>query len=98
MNDPLNTYNDELAAELTISNQLGLHARSAAKLVQLIQQYQVDVDIVKNGSIADAKSILSLLTLECPRGTVVQVRVRGEDAQKALAAITMLINNKFGEE
>ena len=88
----------EHSIELTISNRLGLHARAAARLVAIAEQYEADVAMEKNGETADAKSILSLLALECPLGTKVVVRVSGADAKSALAAITELIENKFGEE
>ena len=84
--------------ELTISNRLGLHARAAARLVQLAQQYQSEITLEKEGEAVDAKSVLSLLALECPFGTRVSVRAVGEDAMSAVNAIVDLINEKFGEE
>ncbi len=84
--------------ELTIRNKLGLHARAAAKIVQTSNQFQSRISIIKNGREADAKSMLDILTLSCPRGTRIELRAEGKDAAEALAALGVLFDNKFGEE
>lgn len=83
---------------MTIGNRLGLHARAAARLVEVAQQFQSEVTMEKNGRAADAKSVVCLLTLECPLGTRVTVRAQGEDAEPAVTAVAELIESKFGEE
>lgn len=88
----------EHSRELTICNRLGLHARAAARLVQLAEEFQSDVYLEKNDELVKADSILSLLTLECPMGTKVVVRAQGNDALSAVEAIANLVENKFGEE
>ena len=88
----------EVATELVIANRLGLHARAAARLVQVTDRFQAEVVMEKDGEVADAKSVLSLLTLECPMGTRVVVRASGHDSGAALEAVVELIHNKFGEE
>lgn len=82
----------------TISNKLGLHARAAAKLVQITNQFQSRIRLLKNGQEADAKSILGILTLSCPQGTQIEVHAEGNDAAEAVKAMALLIENKFGEE
>jgi phosphotransferase system HPr (HPr) family protein len=82
----------------TISNKLGLHARAAAKLVQITNQFQSRIRLLKNGQEADAKSILGILTLSCPQGTQIEVHAEGEDAAEAVKALALLIENNFGEE
>ena len=84
--------------EFTIRNKLGLHARAAAKIVQTSSQFKSRIRIVKNGREADAKSMLDILTLSCPRGTRIELRAEGKDAAEALAALAVLFNNNFGEE
>lgn len=84
--------------ELTIRNKLGLHARAAAKIVQTSNQFQSNIRIIKNGREADAKSMLDILTLSCPRGTRIELRAEGKDAADALTALAVLFDNKFGEE
>lgn len=82
----------------TIANKLGLHARAAAKLVQITNQFQSRIRLLKNGQEADAKSILGILTLSCPQGTQIEVHAEGEDAAEAVKALALLIENNFGEE
>ena len=84
--------------EFTIRNKLGLHARAAAKIVQTSSQFQSRICIIKNGREADAKSMLDILTLSCPRGTRIELLAEGKDAAEALAALAVLFDNKFGEE
>ncbi len=82
----------------TVHNKLGLHARAAAKIVQISNQFQSRICIIKNGREADAKSMLDILTLSCPRGTRLEVCAEGDDAAEALAALAVLFDNKFGED
>ncbi len=87
-----------LRREFTIRNKLGLHARAASKIVQTSNQFESRIRIIKNGREADAKSMLGILTLCCPQGTRVEVWVEGKDAAEALTALTVLFDDKFGEE
>ena len=86
-------------AEVKIINQLGLHARAAAQLVRLAGNFQSRIKLRRsdNGNSADAKSILSVLTLAAPKGTVLIVEVDGEDEQKALNAVKDIFVKGFGE-
>jgi phosphocarrier protein HPr len=83
--------------ELDIVNQLGLHARAAAKLVHVASGFRCHVLVVANGEEVDAKSILGLLLLAAPHGSRLLVRCDGADEAAALAAITALIADRFGE-
>ena len=83
--------------EVLIKNHLGLHARAAARLVETAKQYDSEVWLEKNGQIADAKSVISLLTLECPPGSRVLIKAEGPDSKLAIEAISDLIDNNFGE-
>ena len=84
--------------EVEIVNRLGLHARAAAKVVHLAGRYGCDVKLVKDGDEVDAKSILGLLMLAAAQGERVHVRCNGADEEQALAAMTELIADRFGEE
>jgi len=86
------------SAELTIKNRLGLHARAAAKLVKAAGEYQADIKLVKNGEEADARSVLSLISLGCPYDTKVMLKAQGIDADVAVVALSNLIQSGFGEE
>jgi len=86
------------SAELTIKNRLGLHARAAAKLVRAAGEYQAEIRVVKNGETADARSVLSLISLGCPYDTKVKIEAEGIDAGRAVRALTNIIEDRFGEE
>ena len=88
----------ELKKNLIIGNDLGLHARAAAKIVTLSQKYESDLFISKDDHEVDGASILSILTLACPKGTEIGIRVVGEDAENLLMEVTELFEQKFGEE
>jgi phosphocarrier protein len=59
----------ELVKKLRIENELGLHARAAAKIVALAGQYKASLFLKKEDQEVEGSSILSILTLACPRGT-----------------------------
>lgn len=80
-----------------IVNELGLHARAATKLVQLAGKYKSDVQIEKDGQVANAKSVMGVLLLCGAKGTFVKVRAEGPDAPECVQQIGALIADKFGE-
>jgi len=88
-----------LEAKVKIINQLGLHARAAAQLVRLAGGFQSSIQLMRtdNNVMAEAKSILSVLTLAAAKGTVLELKVEGEDEQRAFQAITEIFANGFGE-
>ena len=90
----------ELERAIKIANKYGLHARASTRLAQLAQQFQCDVYLARNGTDeeVDCKSILGILTLGAEKGQTLQLRVSGEDAQDAMAALVGLIENNFGED
>ena len=85
-------------AEVKVVNQLGLHARAAARFVHLANRFEARVSVLKEGSKVDGKSILGLLTLAACRGTRLRLAVDGPDEQEALAELVGLVRNRFGEE
>ena len=89
--------NETKSRTLTITNDLGLHARSAAKLAKLAGSAVGGVWLIKNGSAADATSLLDILTLACPKGTQVTIRVDDETDMELLERIAALIRSGFGE-
>lgn len=88
-----------LESQVKVVNQLGLHARAAAQLVRLASRFQSKIKLRRtdNSVSADAKSILSVLTLAASKGTEIAVYVEGEDEHEALKAIEELFTNGFGE-
>lgn len=84
--------------EAEIVNQLGLHARAAAKLVHTAGAFQSRITISRNGEEVDAKSILGIMMMAVGYGSKVTLRSDGPDEEAAMKAVTDLIANRFGEE
>jgi phosphocarrier protein HPr len=84
---------------LKIINRLGLHARAAAQLVRLSSSFQSKIKLLRadNSVVADAKSILSVLTLAASKGVELEIEVEGKDEQAAFEAVQELFWNGFGE-
>lgn len=82
-------------ARVTISNELGFAARPATLLVKLAQAFDADIRISLNGRTADAKSILSLLTLGAEHGATVTVSAAGPDATDAIRAVRDFFSYKL---
>ncbi len=87
----------KLSQDLTIPNELGLHARAAAKVARLAEQARAGVFVIKDGQEADATSILDIIGLYCPCGTEVTVRITDPDDREILNRIARLIEAGFGE-
>ncbi|MES2932255.1 MAG: HPr family phosphocarrier protein [Pseudomonadota bacterium] len=83
--------------ELEIVNKLGLHARASAKLTQLAAKYSSDVWLTRNSRRINAKSIMGVMMLAAGMGAKVTLEAEGDDEKECVAAITALINDKFGE-
>ena len=88
-----------LEQRVTIINQLGLHARAAARLVHTASQFESAVWLERTdcGLSADAKSILSVLTLAATCGTELRATAEGADEQAAISAVCRLIADGLGE-
>jgi phosphocarrier protein HPr len=86
--------------QVTIVNRLGLHARAAARFVNLANQYRAEVKLSRADTFqtVDGKSILGVLLLAAARGVDLIIITEGEDEDRALQALCNLIENKFGEE
>jgi phosphocarrier protein len=83
--------------EAMIVNKLGLHARAAAKLTHLAGSYQCEIWISRSGRRVNAKSIMGVMMLAAGQGSSVRIEAQGADAEAAIAALTKLIAEKFGE-
>lgn len=89
---------NEVTAEVRVRNELGLHARPAAKLAQAAQQFEADITLAVNEQEVDAKSILDVLTLAAPGGSSLSIRARGSDARQAVDGLLDMFRNRFGED
>jgi phosphocarrier protein HPr len=84
-----------VASQCAITNALGLHARAAARFVQLASRFKSQVQVTRGARTVDGKSILGLLLLAAARGTVIDLAIAGEDEQAALDALVGLIARGF---
>ncbi len=85
---------------LLVSNNLGLHARAAAKLVRLASRFSSEIHISREDANQriDSKSILGILMLAASKGTRLVISIDGQDEAEAVEAIRELFESKFGEE
>ena len=83
---------------IKIRNNLGLHARAAAKIVTLTNKFSSKVTITNGERSADAKSIMKILMLSAPKNTEINIYIEGKDEIKAMKELELLINEKFGED
>ena len=88
-----------LRTSVKVINPLGLHARAAAILVRLAGTFQSEITIKRTGNsaAADAKSILSVLTLAAANKTELEIETDGADESAAIKAIEKIFINGFGE-
>ncbi len=87
-----------LSRSVTVANRLGLHARAAAKFVHLASRFQSQVKVTRGSQTMDGKSIMGVLLLAAPAGTVLIVAADGTDEKDALDALCSLVESGFGED
>jgi phosphocarrier protein HPr len=83
--------------QVPIINVLGLHARAAARFVNVAGQFRSQIRVTRGGRTIDGKSILGLLLLAAARGTTIGISAEGPDEAAALAALAALANRGFEE-
>ena len=85
---------------IEITNKRGLHARASAKFVNLVASLPetVEVAVAKEGVSAAGGSILGLMMLGAAKGDRIEISVKGDGAETALAALVELVEDRFGEE
>lgn len=79
--------------ELTIMNELGLHARPATQIVTLVNRFESDITLTFRGISVDMKSIMGVLSLGITKGSTILVRAEGPDEVEAINAISKNIND-----
>jgi phosphotransferase system HPr (HPr) family protein len=84
-------------ATVTLRNASGLHARPAKIFARAAATSAAEVSVEKDGRRVNAKSVLSLLTLDCHQGDEIVISVEGDDAAATLAALVALVEAKLGE-
>lgn len=87
-----------IKADVTIVNTLGLHARAAARFVQLAGRFKSKIRVSRDGRQVDGKSIMGILLLAAARGAVITISADGVDEADALQSLAALVKTGFGEE
>jgi phosphocarrier protein HPr len=87
-----------LTRELAIINQRGLHARASAKFVKCAEGFDANITVSKDGQTVPGTSIMGLMMLAASIGTSVMVEASGPQAEAAMAALEILVADKFQED
>ena len=83
---------------VTVVNQLGMHARAAAKFVHLAARFQAHVRVSRDRRVMDGKSIMGILLLAAARGSTITISADGSDEHEAVAALSALVESGFAED
>jgi len=81
-----------------IVNRLGLHARPAAEFVKTASRFKCAVNVRKDSTAVNGKSIMGMMMLAAEQGSELVIVVDGEDAAEALVALEALVRAGFGED
>ena len=85
-----------ITKEFTLINKYGMHVRPAGSLAKVCQKYMSEVSVTNGGTTVSGKSVLGLMTLEAPVGTLLTVTAEGDDANLVMDEVEELIANRFG--
>ena len=88
---------DTVTADVEIINQLGLHARAAARFVETASRFTAEVTVANGDESVSGKSILGLMMLAAGQGTQLSLIANGSDAEEAIDALVELIGLRFHE-
>lgn len=83
--------------EAVITNALGMHARAAARFVQVASAFQSRITVSRDGRAVDGKSLLGLLLLAARPTSVITISADGPDEESAVGTLTALVASGFGE-
>jgi phosphocarrier protein len=86
------------SSRVVVVNQLGMHARAAAKFVHLATRFEAQIKVTRDSREMDGKSIMGLLLLAAARGTSITITASGVDEAEAIAALSALVESGFGED
>ena len=87
----------KVSRRLEIVNEKGLHARAAAKLVEVVEGFDAAVEVSHNGQSASGDSIMGLLMLAAAKGSTIDCEIAGSDAEPLADAMAALVADRFGE-
>jgi phosphocarrier protein HPr len=83
--------------QLQIINEKGLHARASARFVEVVERHDATAEVLKDGLTVSGDSIMGLLMLAASRGTSIEIRTSGTEAELLAQALETLVANRFGE-
>ena len=86
------------ARSVLVTNQLGLHARAAAKFVHLATRFDAQIHVRRDAKVMDGKSIMGILLLAAARGTTIVITADGRDESAAVDALCGLVESGFRNE
>lgn len=78
--------------DFVITHEQGLHARPATLLVAKANEFQNSIQLTYEETTIDLKSIMGLLSLGVPKGSLIRIEVDGEDAAKVLESLSNVIS------
>jgi phosphocarrier protein HPr len=87
-----------LEQEFTIINKLGLHARASALMVKTAIRFTSDIKVFREDVEVNGKSIMGIMMLAAAKGSVIKLKIKGDDEAEAMSSLGELIKNGFGEE
>ena len=88
----------QLSKEVEIINKLGMHARAAAKFVQLASSFDSEIDLERENKRVSGKSIMGVMMLAASKGTCIVKHADGNDAKTSIKQLEDLIKDRFGED
>ncbi|MDD4503779.1 MAG: HPr family phosphocarrier protein [Clostridiaceae bacterium] len=87
-----------IEATFVLTNSLGLHARPAAEMTITASKFKSKITLKGNGKVADAKSIIMVMSMGVKKGHELTIQAEGPDETECLEALTALIENNFFEK
>jgi phosphocarrier protein HPr len=87
-----------LSRDIEIVNKRGLHARAAARFVQLAEKFDAEVSVAKDATTVGGTSIMGLMMLAAGIGSTIRIAAEGSEAEAAVTALCALVADRFGEE
>ena len=87
-----------ISRELPIINKRGLHARASAKFVQMVERFDAEVWVTKGSETVGGNSIMGLMMLSAGPGVEITVAACGRQKAEVLAALELLVNDRFGDD
>jgi phosphocarrier protein HPr len=87
----------EVSCTVAVANEQGLHARPVMRFVDLANRFQARVIVQREDRLVDGKNPMEMMLLEAVKGTSLEIRAQGKDAQEAVEALSKLVRSGFGE-